>query len=60
MQVMHEREAEKPLTGRVEMDDAYIGGKRKGKRGRGAAGKVAFVAAVETTDEGKLLVSMQK
>ena len=55
MQVMHEREAKKPLTGRVEMDDAYIGGKRKGKRGRGSAGKVAFVAAVETTDEGKPL-----
>lgn len=53
MQVMHEREAEKQLTGRVEMDDAYIGGKREGKRGRGAAGKVPFVAAVETTDDGK-------
>lgn len=53
MQVMHEREAKRPLTGRVEMDDAYLGGKRKGRRGRGAAGKVPFVAAVETTDEGK-------
>lgn len=53
MQVMHEREASKPLKGRVEMDDAYLGGKRKGKRGRGAAGKVAFIAAVETTDDGK-------
>jgi transposase-like protein len=53
MQVMHEREAQKPLTGRVEMDDAYIGGKRKGARGRGAAGKSPFVAAVATTDEGK-------
>ena len=53
MHVMHERETHKKLTGRVEMDDAYIGGKRKGKRGRGAAGKVPFVAAVETTDDGK-------
>ena len=53
MQVMLEREAAQPLKGRVEMDDAYIGGKRQGKRGRGAAGKVPFVAAVETTDEGK-------
>ena len=53
MQAMHEREATKHLTGRVEMDDAYIGGKRKGKRGRGSAGKVPFVAAVETTDDGK-------
>ena len=53
MQVMHEREAEQRLTGRVEMDDAYIGGKRSGKRGRGSAGKTPFVAAVETTDDGK-------
>ena len=53
MQVMHEREAQKQLSGRVEMDDAYIGGKREGKRGRGSAGKVPFVAAVETTDDGK-------
>jgi transposase-like protein len=53
MQVMLERETTKPLAGRVEMDDAYIGGKRKGKRGRGAAGKVPFVALVETSDDGK-------
>ena len=32
------------------MDDAYLGGVRSGgKRGRGAAGKTPFVAAVETT-----------
>jgi hypothetical protein len=54
MEVMKEREAEKPLSGRVEMDDAYIGGKRQGgKRGRGASGKTPFIAAVETTDDGK-------
>jgi transposase-like protein len=53
MQVMHEREAQKSLTGRVEMDDAYIGGKKQGKRGRGSSGKTPFVAAVETTDDGK-------
>ena len=51
MQAMAEREATKPkLGGRVEMDDAYLGGQRSGgKRGRGAAGKTPFVAAVETT-----------
>ena len=39
-----------PLSGRVEIDDAYLGGVRSGgKRGRGAAGKTPFVAAVETT-----------
>ncbi len=54
MQVMQAREAKRPLRGRVEMDDAYLGGERSGgKRGRGAAGKTPFVAAVETTPERK-------
>jgi ribosomal protein L37AE/L43A/transposase-like protein len=53
-QVMMERDAPKRLTGRVEIDDAYLGGERTGgKRGRGAPGKTPFVAAVETTPEGK-------
>ena len=53
-QVMLERDATKRLTGRVEIDDAYLGGERSGgKRGRGAPGKTPFVAAVETTPEGK-------
>ena len=29
-----------PLYGEVELDESYFGGKRKGKRGMGAAGKV--------------------
>ena len=29
-----------PLSGEVEVDESYFGGRRKGKRGRGAAGKV--------------------
>jgi transposase-like protein len=53
-QVMLERDASKQMTGRVEIDDAYVGGERTGgKRGRGAEGKTPFVAAVETTDDGK-------
>ena len=53
-QVMLEREAIRPLEGRVEMDDAYLGGARSGgKRGRGSPGKTPFVAAVETTVDGK-------
>jgi ribosomal protein L37AE/L43A len=53
-QVMMERDATKQLGGRVELDDAYVGGERSGgKRGRGAPGKTPFVAAVETTPEGK-------
>jgi hypothetical protein len=53
-QVMMERDACKLLTGRVEIDDAYLGGERcGGKRGRGAPGKTPFLAAVETTADGK-------
>ena len=29
------------FDGEVEVDESYFGGQRKGKRGRGAAGKVA-------------------
>ena len=53
-QVMLERDATKRLSGRIEIDDAYLGGERSGgKRGRGAPGKTPFVAAVETTAEGR-------
>ena len=55
MRAMARREAGKPrLAGRVEIDDAYLGGERRGgKRGRGAAGKTPIIAAVETTAERK-------
>jgi hypothetical protein len=55
MRAMAAREAAKPkLEGRVEVDDAYLGGERPGgKRGRGAPGKTPVVAAVETTAERK-------
>ena len=33
-------EKEPWLSGEVEVDESYFGGSRKGKRGRGAAGKV--------------------
>jgi transposase-like protein len=46
-------EADRQLTGRVEIDDAYLGGERSGgKTGRGSENKVPFVAAVQTTDDG--------
>lgn len=53
LQVMRERCDGQRLGGRIEIDDAYLGGERPGKRGRGAAGKVPFVAAVETTADGR-------
>jgi hypothetical protein len=46
-------EADRQLTGRVEIDDAYLGGERSGgKSGRGSENKVPFVAAVQTTEDG--------
>ena len=53
MQVMMERDRQFPLTGWVELDDAYLGGERSGgKRGRGAPAKTPFVAGVETNEKG--------
>ncbi len=53
MQAMTEREARYTLSGKVQVDDAYLGGERSGgKVGRGSENKVAFVAAVSVSDEG--------
>ena len=53
MQVMKERDDSKPLTGIIQLDDAYLGGERHGgKRGRGSANKIPFVAAVSINEEG--------
>lgn len=42
------------LSGLVELDDAFIGGKAEGKRGRGAGKKTAVVIAAQVSDEGGL------
>jgi hypothetical protein len=52
MQVMKERESTKPLAGLIQLDDAFWGGRRRGKRGRGARGKTPMVAAVATDEDG--------
>jgi len=53
MQVMLEREQDRQLTGRVEIDDACLGGELSGgKAGRGSENKVPFIAAVQTTESG--------
>jgi len=38
--IAQESEDSAPLFGEIEVDESYFGGHRKGKRGRGAAGKV--------------------
>ncbi len=54
--VMREREATRQLDGRVEIDDAYLGGQLPGgKSGRGSENKVSFIAAVQTTATGQPL-----
>jgi transposase-like protein len=58
MEVMRLREDSRRLTGRVEIDDAYLGGERSGgKTGRGSENKVPFIAAVQTTEDGKPVVA---
>jgi transposase-like protein len=48
---MADRDACYQLAGLMEMDDAYFGPSKPGKRGRGAEGKSKVVVAVETRGE---------
>ena len=45
------QEANEILDGPVELDESYFGGKRKGKRGRGAAGKVVVFGILKRRDK---------
>lgn len=49
-------ESVNPLTGHVEVDETYIGGKSHGKRGRGATGKAIAMGMVERN--GKAIVQV--
>lgn len=53
MAVMFDREQTTKLSGRIEADDAYLGGELPGgKAGRGSENKVPFIAAVQTNKYG--------
>ena len=53
MQAMSEREKTYVLRGKVQLDDAYLGGERNGgKPGRGSENKVPIVAAVSLDEAG--------
>lgn len=53
MAAMAAREAGHPLSGSVQIDDAYLGGERAGgKAGRGSENKIPFVAAVSLNAAG--------
>lgn len=56
MQVMADREERYVLEGKVQVDDAYLGGERSGgKVGRGSENKVPFVAAVSLSEDDRPL-----
>ena len=38
---LKQQDRSEQFCGKIELDESYFGGQRKGKRGRGAAGKVA-------------------
>lgn len=44
------------LAGHVELDEAYVGGRRSGKRGRGAAGKTIVMGLAERDGRMKAVV----
>ena len=48
------REGRERLTGRVEIDETYVGGCREGSRGRGAEGKSLVLVAIEGDTKKKL------
>lgn len=53
MEVMLEKEQTTKLSGRIEADDAYLGGENPGgKVGRGSENKVPIIAAVQTNKNG--------
>jgi len=49
-------DGDEPLSGDVEADEAYVGGKSQGKRGRGASGKTVVFGMVER--DGDLMVEV--
>lgn len=48
------------LAGDVQIDDAYLGGERPGKTGRGAANKTPFVIAVETRENKPVYTQLRR
>jgi len=53
-EVMRTAGEDNKLDGRIEMDDAYLGGARSGgKTGRGSPGKKPIIVAVQTDDRGR-------
>ena len=60
MAAMAERNKAYKLKGEVQIDDAYLGGERRGTPGRGAAGKTPFLAAVETREGKPVYIKLRR
>jgi transposase len=45
--IASDKDAQEPLHGEIELDETYFGGRRKGKRGRGAGNKVPVFGILE-------------
>lgn len=54
--LVHAQDAAELLSGEIELDESYFGGRRKGNRGRGAAGKVPVFGILER--QGKVIVTV--
>lgn len=60
METMRQRNQLYRLEGEVQIDDAYLGGERPGKPGRGAANKTPFVIAVETRENKPVYTQLRR
>ncbi len=58
-QAMAHRDSIYRLSNLIELDDTVVGGKRSGKRGRGAEGKRPVLVAVESREKGAGFLAMQ-
>ena len=52
----HAEDAEKLFSEEIEVDESYFGSKRKGKRGRGTAGKVLVFGILERKGKVRVIV----
>jgi transposase len=53
-----ESEDASPLFGEIEVDESYFGGHRKGKRGRGAGGKIPVFGLLKRASRDKREVNL--
>jgi len=54
--IAHADDARDLMDGEIELDECYFGGRRKGMRGRGAAGKVPVFGILERNGKVKVTV----